>query len=777
MKAHNKRLAGPRTKVLYDLGFAIHWVKPKSKRPVELGWASGPRKTWSGLIKSYTRGMNVGVRLGSASKIGDQFLAVIDCDVKSTDPAHTAEMEAKLGSLLGELANSSPVVLSGRGNGSKHVYVLTEAPASAQRLAQSSEKVKVFMPSSERASAQELKELAPEEIKKGMRLRAAWEIAVMGDGQQVVLPPSIHPDSGESYTWLRPITHPSDLKLFKFDQKVKTSKKENSAPFTEVEVDLVTSKLSNVTYEMIVNGEGVSDRSAALLGVTNKMLKAGFTDDEILTVLTDPDNYLGAVAYEHAQTEDRARAANWLRRYTLEKSKRETLAESVFQDEVVEEEPLSPEAAASQLEELIGGEKDWRDLIERGSVESGCKPKNTLKNVIMILKGEGGDDVFKRDEFANAELYGRVAPWGSQVGAEVSDLDTVRIKSWLADNYRFEPSNDRIGEAISKIADQNRFHPVREYLDSLVWDGVPRIDNWLKTYMEASAEEPYLSAVSRKTLCAMVGRIYRPGIKFDHVLILENEKQGVGKSTSVRMLAGDKWFSDATINIGDKDAVLTMRSIWVVELGELSGMRKADVDQLKEFVSRTTDRIRVPYGKRTENFPRQCIFIGTTNSKEYLKDPTGNRRFWPVSVGACDFKAIERDRDQLLAEAKFAYDLGEPLYLENSEMIEASLVEQEARAIQDPLEEVLSDWLNEKVKERKEGDDDLGPFIDRKQFRTSDLFSITGPLHGKNMTAAESARVIPLLRKMGFTSVVKWNAEKKISQRFWSPLAPRGGDL
>lgn len=765
MRPTNRRLDGERTKALYDLGLAIHWLYPKSKEPIGKKWSQGDRKSWPDLRESYKRGMNVGVRLGSPSKIGEQFLAVIDCDVKSSLPNHQVEMLEKFESLIPpSVFAHAPIVNSGRGNGSRHVYVLTDQPVRAQRLAQSSEKVKVLMPSAKSPSRFELETLSEEDLKKGYRLRPAWEISLMGEGQQVVLPPSIHPDTGAEYEWGREIS--SKIPLFKIDQKKRDELETVHQDFEALEVDLVGSRLSSKVVDQIISGDGVEDRSAALLGVSNAMIKAGFSDNEILSVLTEPEYYLGEVGYAHAQTESRARAARWVRKYTLEKSKKETSAAEIFNDEVEIEdaEPLSKEEADAQ-EAALAPELEWFDQIERGSPESGGRPKNTLKNVILILQGEGGSDIFKRDEFANAELYGRLAPWGSLPGAEFTDLDTIRIKDWLSKKWRFEPSNDRINEAVSRIADLNRFHPVRDYLDGLTWDGVPRLDTWLKRLLGAIAPEPYLSAVSRKVLVAMVKRVYEPGAKYDQVLILEGS-QGRGKSRTLRALAGDAWFTDATINVGDKDAILTMRSIWLVEMGELSTMRRADAELLKEFISRTTDRIRVPYGKRTENFPRQCIFIGTTNQKEYLKDTTGNRRYWPVEVGACDVEAVSAERDQLFAEAKFAYELGEPLWLEDEAMSEGATREQEARAVHDAWEDLIADWIAKGSSEDDEGE--MSPRVDRSRFRTEDLFDEGGgPLGNWKLDPPNLKRVGDILRKMGFFSDTLWDQNTKRTRRYW----------
>lgn len=741
-------------KRLYALGFAIHWLRPKSKAPVLDKWTSGPKHTWKALAKSYRKGMNVGVRLGHASVIRHRYLAVIDIDVKSTDPKHKLEAYQELWKVVPNLpeGRSVPTVLSGRGNGSAHLYIATKSPVAPQKLAWSEERVKVFMPSSGISDAAR-KELTKQEIKKGIRIRPAWEIAVMGEGQQVVLPPSVHPDSGKEYQWTTPLSKPSDLVELTFKSQAKKITREKT-DWKPVEVDLVSSNLSSETVDLILTGE-CEDRSAALFKVAIEMLREGFTDAEILTILTDTSNGLGSCAYEHAKTRSRKRAANWVYNYTIKKARIEISAAKDFEDEV-EIEPLSEADADAQIKELIDppGPDDWQKKLIRTQHNAIA---SNLRNVILILQSVS-PQVFRKDLFANSEIYGSDTPWGGKCGAEITDTDIVNIKRWVAKRFGLEPGNDKIQDAIVGIGHDNAFHPVRDYLATLDWDGVPRIDTWLKDYLHAKAPEPYLAAVSRKLLCALIARVMVPGTKFDQVVILEG-KQGVGKSTALRHLVGDAWFSDAFMNIQDKDAVLGMRSVWLKELGELSGMRGTDAELLKEFLSRTVDRVRVPYGRRTEPFPRQCIFVGTTNKQEYLQDDTGNRRFWPMKVGRCNFRALRKDRDQLLAEAYFAWQLDEPLYLEELKAQQQAEVEQHIRTIHDSWTDLFLDAM---------GKDSS---MDYNRFRMADLFDGTAvedrPFGGVKMGYSEQKRVGSLLRKLGYSVHVEKFGKERISQRVW----------
>lgn len=744
-------------KKLHDLGFAIHWLKPKSKRPVESGWTKGPRKTWDELKATYSKGYNVGVRLGTASKIkGLGYLAVIDCDVKSTDMRHLAEMHKKLYNEFD--LDGAPQVLSGRGNGSKHYYVLTKKPLKPFRLSQSKDKVKVHMPSV-KPSSYELEHLSDAELKGGMRFRAAWEIAIMSEGNQVVLPPSVHPDSGKRYTWLDTGAKEKVFPLLEFDSKaVKEPEKQTLSDFKPYDVDLVSSNLPNHIVDLILSGKGCEDRSASLFTVSIAMLKEGFSDNEILTVLTDRETFLGACPYDHTHQSSRQVAADWVFKFTLLKAK-ETISIDRDFESAVSDVVLDEKAARKQTAEIVTP-LTWEAKLDRTSVESGAKVKPTFTNLIAILSNKAAPNIFIRDDFANADLYGVDGPWfEARKGKEFSDSDALQIKAWIGSKFKLDYSVERIHEAVTVIACNNRFHPVRDYLESLEWDGVPRIDTWLKDYMEAKGPEPYLSAVSRKVLCAMVARVMDPGCKFDQVLILEGD-QGVGKSTALRILA-EPWYSDAPFNVGDKDAVVGLRSVWLLEIGELSGMRKADADLMKAFISQQADRVRVPYGRRTENFPRQSVFIGTTNQIEYLKDTTGNRRFWPVQVGKCDFKGLKKAKQQLFAEAYFQYmNLEEKLYLTPKESAQAVRVQSD-KMHEDPWVEKIENFLFSKPEN-----------FDVKRFKLSDLFGDFGACFeggkGGLMDTRSYMRAAQILRNLGYRKIRVFEKDRQ----YWFWIAP-----
>ena len=576
---------------LHALGFAVIWIRPKSKIPVEAGWTTGPRKDLQYLKATYREGMNVGVRLGTPSKIGKGYLAVIDVDVKNPKFKDKAVRYAK--SLLppGVVA---PVVFSGRGNGSRHYYVLTLKP---------------------------FRTITP-------RKSADWEVALYSDGRQVVLPPSIHPETGNEYRWGNPSAFDAPIPLVNFDAVLSeggaSSRAENSTQAPKLEdfrispVELAWLPISKQVRTTIVEGFGKDeDRSGALLPVTAALISAGLSQNEVLSVLTDPAHRVSKVADDYARTSSRKRAAEWIHRFTFLKVERER-SPVVFKDLAVPEpRKLSPEEAAKQADEFKE-ERQWRQDLDR--VKDG-RARVTLKNLDLILSNAVSPNVFIEDLFANRIEYGVDTPWNGKRKDFIQDIDMIRVKRWFSDTeFGIEPNTGQILEATSLVADRCRIHPVREWLEDLRWDGVKRIDTWVRDFCEGDAAEPYLSEVSRKFLLAMVKRIFEPGCQWDYVLVLEG-KQGKYKSSIARALASDRWFMDNLPDLKDKDSMLNLQGKWLIELGELADVKRADYNLVKAYLVRRTDTVRPHYGRLKADVPRQSVFIGTINEGQYLEIP------------------------------------------------------------------------------------------------------------------------------------------------------------
>lgn len=739
-------------RALYKLGFNIHWLKKGSKAPVESGWSNKKKSLFKSLKTNYKPGLNLGVVLGTHSKIKNSYLAVIDCDVKGKGIKFEKELNEKLKELQ---VTGAPTVMSGRGNGSRHIYIRTKTPLKPKHFFKSKELVKVHMPSAPNPSKRDKKMLSVTELKDGYRIRPAWEISLMGKGQQVVLPPSIHPDTKKPYTWAKEIKTVDDVPLVNLSKFYKDDNVIDTViDIGKIKREFISLEKFDIPKELkekIETGVGVEDRSAALMSVTMALMNRDISIEDILNILTNPKFYLGQAAYAHTQSSSRKLATKWLLKYTIPKARAKVNFEDAFSDEVVIE-ALSTEEKEKQKELMLKDQNeltDWKMTLKRN--QSDGYPKVIHYNIKKILNNSNGQPCAARNTFSFDDIWLCDTLWGSRKGQMVTDDDITRIKDYLSQGYSMDVSREKINDALSAIALENEFHPVREYLSGLEWDGTERLKTWLQDYMSAEGHPSVLRAFGERTLVGMCMRIFEPGCKHDSVLIFEG-KQDAGKSSTARILAGEDWFSDSEINIGDKDAVVSMAGNWILELGELSVLSKRDSEELKQFISRSIDKIRPHYGKRLMSYPRQSIFMGTTNKYEYLKDKTGNRRYWPVKTGRIHLNKLRQDRDQLLAEAMFLYTTGVPNYIDKwAEPKLYRLVQntQQSRVVEDVLEEALEEYLNSDACEFKD-----------KPFTLNDLMADSfSNLNIKN-DMANQHRVGTLLRTMGYEKVVTRSGKK-----------------
>jgi predicted P-loop ATPase len=274
------------------------------------------------------------------------------------------------------------------------------------------------------------------------------------------------------------------------------------------------------------------------------------------------------------------------------------------------------------------------------------------------------------------------------------DADDAALRYYMERVYGMA-SKDRIFDAVNVVASANKFHPVRDYLDGCTWDGVPRVETLLIDYLGAE-DNDYTRAVTRKALAAAVARIYRPGCKFDYMLTLRGA-QGLGKSSFIGLLGG-KWFSDSLTTMQGKEAYEQLMGVWIMEVGELASMKKSEVESIKQFLTKRSDRFRPAYGRRTQEFPRQCIFIGSTNETQFLRDTTGNRRFWVVDTPNTpprDFwEELTPETVRLIwAEAVQLYKNGEKLYL-TKDLEDVAREIQEAYSEENPRAGIVVDYLD-----------------------------------------------------------------------------------
>ncbi len=352
----------------------------------------------------------------------------------------------------------------------------------------------------------------------------------------------------------------------------------------------------------------------------------------------------------------------------------------------------------------------WKKKLEYE--DKSLQLKNTLRNLTLILENDPNlRDIVFNQHLDGMEIKGDV-PW-KHPSKFWRDADDAQLISYVDENYgTFSQRNYDI--AVAKVTDDRSYHPIREFLQALPeWDKVERVDTLLIDYLGA-ADNKYVRAVTRKTLCAAACRVLNPGCKFDTMLVL-NGSQGIGKSTLIAKLGGE-WFSDSlSLNdTKDKTAAEKLQGYWILEIGELAGLRKAEVETLRSFLSRQNDIYRASFGKRTTPHPRQCVFFGTTNAESgYLRDTTGNRRFWPVKTlgggSKRSWDVTQEDVQQIWAEVMHYVKAGEKLYLDpevealaKAEQREAMESDEREGLVREYLEALLPDnWDDMDTFERR----------------------------------------------------------------------------
>lgn len=338
---------------------------------------------------------------------------------------------------------------------------------------------------------------------------------------------------------------------------------------------------------------------------------------------------------------------------------------------------------------------DWkRELIR--NISGDIRP--LLANAIHALRrAPEWHGVVVYDEFALRTRTVAKTPWGADPG-EWADADDIRAADWLQwQGIHVTPMI--AGQAVETVAKDNRIHPVRDYFNSLAWDGIKRVHQWPVRYLGVKTSEEnseYVGAVGSRWLVSAVARIMNPGAKADCCLILEGP-QGIKKSTALRILASPEWFTDSIPSLEHKDSAIQLLGKLIVEFSELDRLSRSEVTLVKAYVSRAVDRFRTPYGTRAADFGRQCIFAGTVNKEAYLADETGARRFWPLNCGVIDIDALEADRDQMWAEAVVMYRSGASWWLDTIELNRQASAEQLDRYEGDAWEDPIREWVKSPV--------------------------------------------------------------------------------
>ncbi|WOE76362.1 VapE domain-containing protein [Alterisphingorhabdus coralli] len=730
-----------------DSGFSIHWLHEQSKAPVERSWSSVPRKTRDELAALYRDGYNVGVRLGDPSKVAGGFLHVIDLDIRNEELAD--EAHEILGGLIPGY-KALPVVLSGSGGESRHYYFITSEAFRSKKIARSEGFSMVMDPQKQRP------------VKK-----FDWEIELFGTGKQVAMPPSVHPDTGAEYTWERPFDFDElALGIAPSIAAAIVSGLPGVSGAIDGDADdrpplgLSIAEAKGHVFALPVD-EWCEDRDGWFqvgMALHHEFAGRGLEGDAFALWC----DFSGQS--EKFDINDARRV--WLsfkdnktrniRMATIIQAAKLARFEQKF-DAIIDGHDGFSDGAENEgnqsIDDLLGTKSDafaaLDDLGEKLPTQPGKAEwmskfhlndkgaiRPTLPNVGLIIandiriKGivaynEFSDMIVRIGKPAKLVKF-REGPKGvKQLTGKIWDRkDLVNGDLWrdvhdstvrdlietptTQGGYGFKVPKQDLNDAITNVAEANGFHPVREYLEKLEWDGEDRIETLFVRYFNAP-DNAYSRGVARNMMIAAVTRIYEPGHKFDYAVILEG-MQGRRKSTFIETLSKG-WFGELASDFDNTNKMVeSMQNAWLMEIPELSGFSRHDNQQIKAFISRRVDHTRLAYARRVQDFPRQCIFIGSTNDRKYLRDETGGRRFWPVECllpegDTIDTEALGREVDQLWAEAVRAYrKMREakphgilPLYLSDSNAAYLAAELQESRRIEtaeDAMAGQLIAWLD-----------------------------------------------------------------------------------
>jgi len=703
-------------------GWAVHYLHAKTKRPIGKDWSTAPRPTVETLRRAFSADNNLGVRLGEPSRTDFGYLHAFDIDIRVPELAEEAWAAF---AALGIDAESLPSVQSGSGGESRHLYFLTDRGFSGKTLVTSEGK--------HRDSAG--------------KWHYDYEIVLYGTGMQVAMPPSIHPDTGKPYRWERPFD------LDAFEQPVIASsiieslgavdssacEFESRPPLDfkpgQLERDLAALPVERVDdyFDWVMLGQALHHQFGASeegfqIWVEQSKRSAKFEG----TSIREMKRKWRGFGRHRGKPVTMATVRLW-----AQEARAASLVDEF--DDFLDEPQVSefddliaaPPASTDDVDDFdAAAPLPWRSLLDLTEDKA---IKGTLHNLRLIVENDprtAGVMAFNEftQEVVQRGLPGKQPPRRKNQPKPVIQLegsswmlhDPVNGDFWTEDKdnairavieapktqggYGFKVPDRDLRAAIDIVGRKNCFHPVREYLNDQNWDGVERVERLFIDYLGAP-DDAYTRAVARLMMVAAVARVFEPGIKFDFVVILQG-LQGKRKSTFISVLA-KSWFAELEGDFDDpKQMVEMMQGAWILEMPELGGFVRADVRHIKAFVSRRSDKVRLAYAKRAQEYHRQCIFIGSTNDDKYLKDDTGNRRFWPIrcNVDGIDTERLEREVDLLWAEALHLYRAmrakkprgGLPLYLADAEaQTIAARLQESARveSAEDGMSGEIMGWL------------------------------------------------------------------------------------
>lgn len=421
---------------------------------------------------------------------------------------------------------------------------------------------------------------------------------------------------------------------------------------------------------------------------------------------------------------------------------------------------------------------DWSAKITRNSTG---KPESTTHNALLVMDNDPAlAGLFALDEFSNAVRLTRDPCWPGGEQDEFTDQDGVELSGWLGspERYRLNLKPETVMGCVEAMARRRKFHPVREYLEGLTWDGKERLRTLFErlfgaevcAYNEQAACCWLVSAVAR--ILWVDQKVRHNGAQVDFMLVLEGD-QGIRKTSAVREMFGAQWYAESMESPSNKDFYQTLRGRWCIEIGEMDSFSKADVTKVKQAITARFDTYRPSYGRVVRSYRRECVFVGTTNENEYLRDATGGRRFLPVRVVAVDIPAIQRERNQLWAEAVHLFRQGFPWW----ELPEDASEQQEERFVEDSWQGIIQRWLAGRCDVGRYPKSRMDPMEEVRPIEwttTTELLAwalaIDVGKHGK----PEQMRISAIMRRLRWKQV-RVSVEGGYRERRWLPWDAKGG--